>query len=364
MVDSSQTPEFHKSVAPNLFDFATSELSQDAVLAWLFAWGAPAAAASDRALAAAGQMLIRECFLKHDLSAPVITSVEVATQVEHMDVLVDINQEYLLVIEDKVHIREAEGQLARYANNIRDKTSSKVLLIYIQTGEQDHYSAVEQAGFRVFHRRELLQVLEKARKHGCTNSILLDFYQHLRRRDEEVNKYHYAPAEDWTYLTWRGFFANVAGALTVEGWGSVPARWGSFEGMWWSSHPLAVPAAFRSTPDSQNAEVVPSAYLQLENHRLRFKLHCPPGGDCTSIRRFWNTALLRAAVDQNLHGFQPIPRRKGRYQTVAELDGDFRIWRSDGSLDLERTMGILREAQVVVELAVRYWNAEWTRLLG
>lgn len=338
---------------PNLFDFATSELSQDAVLAWLFGWAAPEAAEADPALGAAARALVQACYHKHSRVAPSITSVQIELQADHMDLRVEINGTDVLVIEDKAHIREHSGQLARYVQLVQETAGAGMIVpIYVQTGEQDDYKPVEQAGFRVIHRRDLLDILQTAVEAGCTNAILLDFRDHLARREYEVQSFRCEPVANWTRLAWHGFFAAVSEVLPVRGWGTVGARWATFEGMWWHFHPL-----LNSGSDNADSGELPAVYLQVESGHLRFKMLCPAGFNCRDLRGSWNLPLIRAAVELELSGFQPALRRRGKYQTVAEIAGDFRSCASDGTLNWEETLSVLQQAQAVLDRGLRYWEA-------
>ena len=51
---------------PNLFDYATKELSQDAVICWLLKWsGAQAEEASDHGLQELGRAFVQALLAKH-----------------------------------------------------------------------------------------------------------------------------------------------------------------------------------------------------------------------------------------------------------------------------------------------------------
>ena len=87
---------------PNLFEYATSELSQDAVLCWLAAWAAPEAAAEDGHLHALGLQFIAALLEVNGRPVPDIASLEVRRQYKSIDVLLIINSRLAICIEDKV----------------------------------------------------------------------------------------------------------------------------------------------------------------------------------------------------------------------------------------------------------------------
>ena len=60
---------------PNLFSFATTELSQDAFIAWLLAWADTQYASADPQLHACARELITAFFTKHSKPVPRFTEV-------------------------------------------------------------------------------------------------------------------------------------------------------------------------------------------------------------------------------------------------------------------------------------------------
>ena len=92
------------SARPNLFDHATSELSQDAVLAWLLSWADQGAAQHDGALHRLGQGFVSALLATHGLEPPGSPyDVMVVTQRKHIDVLFHVGDRFIVAIEDKTH---------------------------------------------------------------------------------------------------------------------------------------------------------------------------------------------------------------------------------------------------------------------
>ena len=110
---------------PNLYDFATSELSQDATLAYMLAWAAPGHHQQHpqhpelnrleedllRCLvAAAADGRGRQDDPLHGRN---IETLKVGTQRDHMDVWAEINNTVFLIVEDKTETSEHSNQMAR-----------------------------------------------------------------------------------------------------------------------------------------------------------------------------------------------------------------------------------------------------------
>lgn len=103
----------------NLFNFATKELSQDAFLCWLFAnYNCEQKEVRDfsRHLLA--------WFITDNLSQDNIkniTNVKIKTQFKNIDIVIECkyeNDNYIIVIEDKISSNAHDQQLVRYKNTI------------------------------------------------------------------------------------------------------------------------------------------------------------------------------------------------------------------------------------------------------
>jgi len=139
----------------NLFHYATSELSQDAFLAWLLAWASPDAQASP--MHEYGMKFIQFLYDKCKLAIPRINTVEVVQQDAYVDVQCRINHnEDVILIEDKAGTVQHSDQLLRYKTELTGRGYARILPFYIQTRDQSDYSAVEKDGYTVVTRSDLL----------------------------------------------------------------------------------------------------------------------------------------------------------------------------------------------------------------
>ena len=171
----------------NLFDFATSELSQDAFLAWLVA----AAAREDRLdLRAAGRGFIAWlCRRAHPASDVAIDAIELVhgpiLQDQHIDLwfVAKVATEHVaFVIEDKTTTSHHSDQLSEYEKRIAEAGETRGLakvFIYLKTGfhfERDE--EVREREWRVVGLRELVAFLDE---HEPTSDIYLDYRSRARR---------------------------------------------------------------------------------------------------------------------------------------------------------------------------------------
>ena len=180
---------------PNLFSFATKELSQDAMICWLLSWAHPDYKNSDKDLHECAISMIQEMFEKCSMSCPrSIKNITLVQQEKNIDVLCRLEGDdgkYIIIIEDKTNTKNHGTQLTDYYEYVRVEVcpneqipEKNILRIYFKTGDQSDYSEVCKAGYKKFLRPEILSVLEKYKdKH----SILDDYCSHLRAIEKEVN---------------------------------------------------------------------------------------------------------------------------------------------------------------------------------
>lgn len=324
---------------PNIFEYATSELTQDAVLCWLLAWAKPEYASASDGLHQIGRDLVRLVFSRagRDLPEPIM-EIEVQRQVAHIDILCIVNKSIAIVIEDKAGTREHSGQLTRYISEVRKYLKSdalEVLGIYVQSGDQSDYNEVLRSGFAVVTRRDLLEVLEttNAKDAAATSDILRQFTERLRRIEDDVMSYQSLPIDKWTWGSWTGFYSHLQASLGDGKWEYVSNPSGGFLGFWWHATPIDGCVA----------------YLLLQNETLRFKIELPPGGDRPAIRDRWSRLVVKQAEICKLAVSRPGRFGAGNTMTVAILSRDPRCCSADGLIDIAATIDVLKSAQFVLD---------------
>ena len=206
---------------PNLFKFATSELSQDAFLCWLIQWADTNYKKFDPALHQAGMNFLKSISVKHEknsqkdpLKEAISLEVEVRRQHKKIDVLALISKEekkYVLVIEDKINSFMHSKQLSRYRRIAKDDFNDHdPLLVYFKTGGIQRAAKAENDGYIVYSRRDFLDVL-KPYAEETKDSILRDYYQCLKSMDDDYQQYHTTPLKCWNQpnRAWEGFFGEL-----------------------------------------------------------------------------------------------------------------------------------------------------------
>lgn len=196
---------------PNLFTHARSELSQDAMLAWLCGWAAPGLEQLNPEMHQLGRSFLKFLFSKAEMEMPQYSGLEVKTQYLNTDIVVFLklrdNSSLCLLIEDKIHAGAAKDQLDRYVKAIKAarKEHVDVIPILIKTWYIGNES--ELVGCHLINIKDLSIFLSQQ---NINNSeIFLQFRQHLLGRYDKSEAFPSIPIKDWSYGNYYAFFDAV-----------------------------------------------------------------------------------------------------------------------------------------------------------
>ena len=346
------------SNAPNLFKYATKELSQDAMICWLIAWAGQWKGAGSE------QEELRRCGLKfvsallnhkRDGKNPIeledVFKTDILQQERSIDVLARINDRHVLLIEDKTDTKDRGKQLSRYYDEVMEgRTKFGEVLerhfhpVYLKTGNQalaDDRRIEQTEKYKVFNRADFLNVLNV---YEGSNSILVDFRQHLRKWEVQTNSYAEwtkdKPRQSW--WAWEGFYRRLEGELDTStrrdlGWGYVNNPAGGFLGFWW-------------WPSSKD-----EIYLQIEGGpgpeaKLCFKVAAEgkTSEEKNDLKWHWHERVRATGKQQVV---KPDVMRKGNYMTVAWWKDDWMAFNKNDNLDISGTVENLRQAEAVLKTA-------------
>lgn len=317
---------------PNLFDIATSELSQDAFICWLLSWAKEEYQTTNEPLHKTAVALLETLLQLGGVPRPSsYRSVEVETQHKNIDILVLVNDDIAVIIEDKTDTEHHSDQLRRYHEQIcKEFPNRKIARIYFKTGDQSNYSSTTQAGYSCFLRKDFLQSLDYGVKAGVRNDIFTDFYTHLLAIEESVQAYTHLPILQWNSHCWVGFFLELRTLLGDGDWKYVSNPSGGFMGYWWHWREIK--------------------YLQLEQGKLCYKIEVKDKALRAQQWEQWHQSVMQKQSDFELKIKRPR-RADGTYMTVAVLDGDYRQVDARGIIDMSRTVALLKQAERLLDAA-------------
>ncbi len=358
----------------NIFDYATKELSQDAMICWLIAWAGQEVDDSDeesKALRDCGRRFVKALLKKRkpDLTLPEIDKVEIRQQDNSIDVLARINRKYVLLIEDKTTSGDHSDQLRRYYEAVRGgKTALKGVAeenlhpIYLKTGNQSGRKNQEieghQYGYRIFHRQDFLDVLET---YKGQNATLVDFRDYLQDWEDQTNAFQEwrigAEKKDrngWSWRSWEGFCGFLEQhktGLGIAGWNYVSNPSGGFLACWWDvgRYEVEDDSGYKMKIYLQ-IEVGPATGDTLEDRKLCLKLNSDRYGE-ERIPGEVREKLRRAIETADGQGHYELARlgKLGYSMTLAKWnrggEDGWLAFGNDGKLDGDATVGNLKQAE-------------------
>ena len=349
-----------RNAKPNLFNYATKELSQDAMICWLIKWADDRYVDADRALNSCGRKFVRALLREHGaMSLPESIETKIYRQDKGIDVLARVSPDHVLLIEDKTGTKDHSGQLKRYYKRVIEGRSrlgavseQNLYPIYLKTGNQSQRKdrRIEEAteGFyrpyRVFNRIEFLDVL---RSYKGDHQALIDYRDYLERWEVSTNAFRdwiNDEQPNWSWKSWEGFYRYLEDELDTGKWSYVANRSGGFLGFSWKYIQV-------------EEDDWPKIYLQLEadlknkRHVLCFKVGSGSKENARQreLKWYWHK-LIREAGDGLV--VRPRVMRGGWTMTVGHWEGDWLAF-ANGKINLAGTVANLRTAEDILRRAAK-----------
>ena len=276
----------------NIFNFATSELSQDAFICWLCNW----VNFDDNILSEDEKKLklLATEFIEKMLGEKLEDrKVNIKRQYQKIDVLLEIQNktefitneneknpvvDIYVIIEDKVGTGLHSNQIERYTKLISEKNEkdngsrAKIKVVYYKIYDEDNMERLKENGVNVILGREKILELLKEYKDKINNSIFENYHNYLSNIETDVNSYEKKNLEDWNSNCYIGFFKELKNEKNLLehaigrqkdcSWGYVNNSSGGFMGMWW--FPLSEEKINKLTETSDE-----DIYLQIEQYNQK-----------------------------------------------------------------------------------------------
>lgn len=316
---------------PNIFSYATSELSQDAMIAWLLQWASPEYREADPDLHRTGKEFVRLLAGKSDDFH--IESVDVGRQWENIDIWAEINDNTFLIIEDKTGTTIHDDQLERYKISVKREYSGKrthLCYAYVKTSEEPRsvLMSIEQSGFKTISRAEILRCLNGYRGN---DTLMVSYRKHLQGIEDSVMSYKTLPEKKWGWNAWQGFYKELESRVDIDSWGYVANPSGGFLGAWWH---------FIDEKDC-------TMYLQLEQGKLCFKISYEGEGDRSEVRFREHIKLMKLAQGRFPEIRRPDRFGIGTYMTIAVVDEESLF--GNGPVNFDKLTTKLKEYETLVD---------------
>jgi hypothetical protein len=289
----------------NLFNFATSELSQDAFICWILNFAHKDHLYEDSALTECAKELIG-IFVKTKENFMVTNLIK---QYMNIDVFVEVNNKYNIIIEDKIYTSKHNDQINTYKTALEKEGKSNIICVYYKTIEQFD----DEKDADVYINRDVLIEIFSKYFDKTSNNIFLDYYYKLQSISDEVNSYKVNKITNWSGNAYRGFFAHlIKDNITdrdVYGWDYVPNSAGGFWGLWWY---------FLENDELNKQNLtekhIDSLYLQIENDIITVKMAAGVE-DPQDVR--WS---LFKYFESIIPGFKKKTFKKGTTMTIGYVE--------------------------------------------
>lgn len=318
---------------PNLFDYATHELSQDAVLIWLFRYADPKYD-EDQALHEVAEQFCRLFLCGYNKK---ISKIDVWKQWEHIDITVKVNDDIGLVIEDKTGAHLHGDQLACYrksAESWAKEEGVKVDYFYLNTENPntDDRQNVLKEGYKIISRADLLAVLNS---YKGDNPILCDYRDRLTVFEEETVSFRTLPVKKWTDRAWQGFYDWIHSIRENSTWELLNSPGGAFWSTWWNNYTGWVNDEF-------------SIYPQIDQGRFTFKMYCETDSNKEWGYRLRDT-LEAIAAEMSLTEVHRPARMSFRGCATALLVVDTDDYLGPDIVDFNAVKGKLEKYEQMIE---------------
>ncbi|MBU2905122.1 PD-(D/E)XK nuclease family protein [Arenibacter algicola] len=264
--------------APNLFNHATSELSQDAFIAWLLEWANPDYKTCDEPLHKMGTSFLKELLATKNIPLSSIQSFKLQTQYHKIDVYLELVIDKVsigIIIEDKVFTSNHSDQLARYKNIISKKVD-KVVPIYFKTGFQHCYNDVKSKEYYQYTVKEFSALLRHGVEQGIQNDIVTSYYNFIAEKEQLFDKakesfenYKSQPIGEWDWWSCTGFFKDYKPHFRWADWGSVGNNRQPLLAFWFGHRDLSI-------EDENNTTITLRPYIDMvyseKNIKINFRV--------------------------------------------------------------------------------------------
>ncbi len=316
---------------PNIFSFATSELSQDAMFAWLLSWADPNRAKRDSSL---HDVAIRFVKLLSGIEELDVSHLEAGRQLERIDVWAEVNDDIILIIEDKTGTTIHDEQLQRYKSIVENKYPNRIKrYAYVKTGNEPKtiLRKVEDAGYRIILRKDILECLDA---YSGDNILLCNYREHLRKQENDTQSFRNLPVGKWSWPAWEGFYKELENRICLDNWEYVSNPSGGFLGAHWH---------WVEFDDKGSA-----MFLLFEQGDLCFKI-CP---ECDKdqrsiVRNERYKILMEKAKDRFPEIRKPKRFGSGEYMTIAKIEPKALF--GDGIIDMDSLISRLKQYEKLVD---------------
>jgi len=192
---------------PNIFKYATSELSQDAFFCWLLEWSSKEYNGEE--LNKISLKFINYICKNTNIDRiNSIESIEIRKQEKNIDFYVIINNRLIILFEDKTKTKLRGDQLKRYKEYIENKYKNyEKSFVYIKSDIifSNETKEVEKENYLIIDLYKLIEILDDVNLHVIYN----DYIDYLHDKRNNYLSYKTNAFHEWSEKNWLGFIHEL-----------------------------------------------------------------------------------------------------------------------------------------------------------
>lgn len=182
---------------PNIFKYATKELSQDAFLCYLLEFSKEKYEKYEKEYNFAN-FFLKNILKKFSLDIE-IKKLEIRKQFYFIDILLIINDEYYIIVEDKTFTDERKGQIKSYKDKLKEILQDKKIIfdeekiygLYFKTGNESLKNIkdkenIEGIKVKSLMRKEIIEIFEN---YTGDNIIFKDYFSYVKELQERTENF-------------------------------------------------------------------------------------------------------------------------------------------------------------------------------
>ena len=326
--------------SPNIFKYATSELSQDAVICYFAEWANPTY--KEHPMHKVGQLFVQKMLDKWDVTNT-IDKVEVYRQYKNIDVLLVINEKYAMIIEDKTYSSEHSNQLNKYKESVQTDKNFKdyeIKGIYFKKSNQSYIKNVTDSRFKPFFRDDIISFIESCPK-NITDTIFTNFRDSIEEYQKNIDSWETLPVAEWTWNSWEGFYEYLSSKFENKfHYGYVANQSGGFLGASWA------------WTDWEDCVV----QLQIEGNKkgdkFVFKIRAKDNTkdiDMRFYRNRWHSLLIENAEKMGINGVKkPARFGYGTYMTCCIIEQEDWLGNDTDVINIDEVLARLEQYKELI----------------
>ncbi len=348
---------------PNIFNISTKELTQDGFITWLILWADDSNRQYDLELNKTAKCFVKQLLSKQVTIAELeIKKVDAGRQWNNIDIWAEVNDKYVIIIEDKTNTSEHSEQLERYKEFVEQhykKQKKELVFIYLKTGNESflNYNKIQEKGYAIFNRKDLLEILNS--NQNIKNEIFLDFKARLNSIEKETNSYELYQNLNENWYAAEGFFLKLQELQAkrhnypqneiewdyIGDWKYIPNQTGGFLGYWyywtWTKYG--------------------AVYIQIENRiENDFKVIFKIGNWEQTIDILYEVLniLKNLSKKNGISINKPTKYRVGDTSTIAEIENALIIEKKTGEINVDQFFNVLLKLEAILGDFEQTYKAE------